>query len=165
MRDEALRLYHLQAVEVWENFCRLHRDLYERTCDEYHALLSGEVEAVEELVSRKELVIADISEWERRRAALIAEMNRASVTVAPITNIKGLLTALAPAEAALPAPALNNLNGLLIDIISRTQEQNRKNQQFLNRALLSLKEIREGFSGKKQYTSYGADGMTRALGR
>lgn len=163
MRDEALRLYHLQAVEVWENFCRLHRDLYERTCDEYHALLSGEVEAIEELVARKEAVMSEITAWESRRASLIEEMNRGLPPTSRINNVRGLLGTLAGAEETIPA--LGNLNNLLIDIINRTQEQNRKNQQFLNRAMLSLKELKDGFAGKKQYTTYGADGMTRALAR
>jgi hypothetical protein len=29
----------------------------------------------------------------------------------------------------------------------------------------TLKEVKQGFSGKKTYTTYGADGMTRAFGR
>jgi flagellar biosynthesis/type III secretory pathway chaperone len=57
------------------------------------------------------------------------------------------------------------LNSLLIDIIHRIQEQNKKNQMFLNKAMLSLREIKQGFTGKKTYTTYGADGMTRAVGR
>ena len=62
-------------------------------------------------------------------------------------------------------PALKNLNALLIDIVQKIQEQNKKNQMFLNRAMLSLREIKQGFTGKKTYSTYGADGMTRANGR
>lgn len=165
MRDQALRLYHSQAVEVWENFCRLHRDLFELTCDEYQALLSGEVEALETLVSRKEAVMADINGWEATRSGLIQDIDRSNIATHPITNIKGLLDLLREPESQMAIPALTNLNSLLIDIITQTHEQNKRNQVFLNRALLSLRDLREGFSGKRQYTTYGADGLSRAPGR
>ena len=62
-------------------------------------------------------------------------------------------------------PALKNLNALLIDIIHKIQEQNKKNQMFLNKAMLSIRDIKQGFTGKKQYTTYGADGQTRTLNK
>jgi flagellar biosynthesis/type III secretory pathway chaperone len=165
MRDQALRLYHSQAVEVWENFCRLHRDLFELTCDEYQTLLSGEVEALETLVTRKEAVMADINAWDAARTSLIQDIDRAQIATYPISNIKDLLDLLREPESQMAIPALTNLNALLIDIITQTHEQNKRNQVFLNRALLSLRDLREGFSGKRQYTTYGADGLSRAPGR
>ena len=164
MRDQALRLYHSQAVEVWENFCRLHRDLFELTCDEYQALLSGEVEALEALVTRKEAVMAEINAWDSTRTSLIQDIDRAQIAAYPIRNIKDLLDLLREPESQM-VTALTNLNALLIDIITQTHDQNKRNQVFLNRALLSLRDLREGFSGKRQYTTYGADGMSRAPGR
>jgi flagellar biosynthesis/type III secretory pathway chaperone len=165
MKDIGLRFKHQAAVEIWENFCQLHHALYELTCDEYQALLSGEIELLEEIISKKEAVMLQINEWENRRSSLIEEMNQANADTDKITNVTGLLKVLAPAEAQLPIPALHNLNSLLIDVITRIQEQNKRNQIFLNRAMSSLREIRDGFSGKRQYTTYGADGMTRSAGR
>lgn len=165
MMDQALRLYHQQAVEVWENFCRLHRDLFERTCDEYQALLSGELESLETLVALKEAIMAEINDWETRRANLIHEMNGSGHLRHKIKNISDLLSALQRPESQLPIPALHNLNALLIDIITRTQEQNKRNQLFLNRALLNIRELKDGFTGKRTYTTYGSDGMTRSGGR
>lgn len=165
MKDMRLRFHHQAAIEIWEQFCRSHHDLYELTCDEYQALLSGEIEALEDIIAKKEAVVATVNHWEAQRATLIATMNAERESGAEITNVTGLLKALAPAEESLPIPALHNLNALLIDVITRIQEQNKRNQVFLNRAMSSLREIREGFSGKKQYTTYGADGMTRAASR
>lgn len=165
MMDEALRLHHLAAIEIWENFCRLHHDLYELTCDEYQVLLSGEIEKLDEVIAKKEVVMTEIARWENYRADLIVTLNKELAADLQITNVTELLNTLQPAEARLPIPALKNLNALLIDVITRVQEQNKRNQQFLNRAMQSLKEIREGFSGKKSYSTYGADGMTRAVAR
>jgi len=165
MMDDTLRLYHTQVVEVWENFCRLHRDLFDLTCDEYQALLSGEIETLEVLVARKEAVMAEINAWEATRAALIEDMNARGASPEPITNVSGLLQALRVPEAQLPIPALTNLNSLLLDIITKTHAQNKRNQLFLNRALLNIRDLREGFSGKRTYTTYGANGMARASGR
>lgn len=165
MKDEALRLYHQQAIEIWEQFCRLHHDLYELTCDEYQALLSGEIENLEPIITSKEAVMNEINNWESSRAALINTLNEKQLSSQVITNVAGLLEALKPAEATLPIPALHNLNSLLIDVITRIQEQNKRNQIFLNRAMASLRDLREGFSGKKQYTTYGANGMTRSAAR
>ena len=165
MMDEALRLYHAEAIEVWENFCRLHHDLYELTCDEYQVLLSGEIESLEDLIAKKEVVIASIGGWETARAELISRMNRDLPAGQQITNVSGLLTTFASAESKLAMPALRNLNALLIDVITRVQEQNKRNQQFLNRAMQSIREIRDGFTGKRNYNTYGADGMTRSAPR
>jgi hypothetical protein len=67
--------------------------------------------------------------------------------------------------AALAIAALQNLNDLLIDVISRIQMQNKKNQLFLSRAMQSLNELKDGFTGKKHFTTYGANGMTRSASR
>lgn len=166
MKDDTLRLYHHQAIEVWENFCRLHKSLLDLTCEEYEALLSGEVEQIESILPRKEAVMAEISQWDATRVALITSLNDSGAADQPVTSVTQLLRVLKSAEARLGVPALANLNALLIDIITKTQEQNKRNQLFLNKAMNNLREIREGFSGKKKtYTTYGADGLTRSAGR
>jgi len=163
--DEVLKLYHQRAVEIWEQFCKLHHDLYELTCDEYQTLLSGEIDKLEELIPRKEALMSEISNWESARADLIAKINASGTATAPVKNVTDLLTLLQPIEDSLTIPALKNLNALLIDVITRIQEQNKRNQLFLNKAMASIRDLRDGFSGKKKFTTYGADGQTRAAGR
>jgi len=165
MKDQALHLYHGRAVEVWEQFCRLHHDLYELTCDEYQALLSGEIDQLEGLIARKQMIVDEVSKWENIRADLIKQMNGDNLIQVSIHSASDLLNVLKPIEATLSIPALHNLNDLLIDVISRIQMQNKRNQLFLNRAMQSLNELKDGFSGKKHFTTYGANGMTRSASR
>jgi flagellar biosynthesis/type III secretory pathway chaperone len=165
MKDQALKIYHSRALEVWEQFCRLHHDLYELTCDEYQALLSGEIDQLEDLIARKQVIVDQVSHWEMIRSQLIEEMNASQYLDSAIKSASDLILVLRPVEAQLTIAALQNLNDLLIDVISRIQVQNKKNQLFLHRAMQSLNEIKDGFSGKKQFTTYGANGMTRSASR
>lgn len=165
MKDETLRLYHQQSIEVWECFCKLHRELYELTCEEYQALLSGEIETLETLVIKKEKIMFQINDWESRRSEMIESLNKSLPSDSKISGVSQLLKLMKEQETQMAIPALKNLNSLLIDIITETQEQNKRNQVFLNKAMMSLREIRQGFGGKKSYTVYGADGMTRSAGR
>lgn len=57
---------------------------------------------------------------------------------------------------------MKKLNLILMDIVEKIQEQNKKNQVFLNKALISLKELKNSFSGGgKKYETYGSNGATR----
>ena len=165
MKDQALKIYHSRALEIWEQFCRLHHDLYELTCDEYQALLSGEIDQLEELIRRKQVIVDQVSEWESIRSQLIVEMNADQNLKLSINSASDLIVAVKSVEAQHAITALQNLNDLLIDVISRIQGQNKRNQLFLHRAMQSLNELKDGFNGKKQYTTYGANGMTRSASR
>jgi flagellar biosynthesis/type III secretory pathway chaperone len=157
--------HYQQALEIWEAFCQEHRELFDLTCEEYLTLLASDIDKLESMLPLKEEIIARIGELEARRARLIEEINQSGAFAAPITRAGELLAAFAELERRQSIPALRNLNSLLVDIIQNIQEQNRKNQVFLNKAMLSLREVKQGFSGKKTFTTYGADGMTRALNR
>jgi flagellar biosynthesis/type III secretory pathway chaperone len=163
-RDEKM-LYYQRAIAVWEVFCQLHRELYDLTCEEYLKLLESDIDKLEAMLPLKDELIRKIGEVERERSDLIDALNDAALFDLRIERAGDLLTAFAPQDRDTGVPALRNLNTLLIDIIQKIQEQNKKNQQFLNKAMLSLRDLRSGFSGKKQYTTYGADGQTRALNR
>ena len=55
---------------------------------------------------------------------------------------------------------LNNFNSLLIDIIQKIQKQNKKNQIFINKAIISLKEIKGSVDGGKNFNTYTQEGLT-----
>lgn len=158
-------LYYQQAVTVWEGFCKLHKELYDLTCDEYITLLASDIEKLETMLPAKEDIIARVSELEKQRAHLILKINESNLFDVEITRAGELLEAFADIDQKSGIPALRNLNSLLIDIINKIQEQNKKNQMFLNKAMLSIRDLKNSFSGKKTYTTYGADGMTRQAGR
>lgn len=159
------KLYYQQAVSVWEGFCQLHKDLYDLTCDEYLTLLESDIDKLETMLPLKEEIIAKIGELEKERAELIDTINSTALFSGTINRAGDLLRVFSELDQSSGIPALKNLNSLLIDIIHKIQDQNKKNQQFLNKAMLSLREVKQGFTGKKQYTTYGADGHTRSLNR
>ena len=164
-RHDEIKLFYQRAISVWEGFCQLHNELYDMTCEEYLTLLESDIDKLETMLTQKEEIIARIAGIEQERSELIERINATQIFKGHISKASELLAAFAEIEAQAALPALKNLNSLLIDIIQKIQEQNKKNQQFLNKAMHSLKEVKQGFSGKKTYTTYGADGMTRALGR
>lgn len=158
-------LYYQRVLSVWENFCFLHKELYDLTCEEYITLLASDIDKLETMIQVKEEIISKIGELEKERSELIDTLNRSGLLPEKINRAGELLASFTDIEQETNVPALRNLNLLLIEIIEQIQEQNRKNQMFLNKAMLSIREIKQGFSGKKTYTTYGADGLTRTLNR
>lgn len=165
VRLDQKKLYYQQAIVVWEGFCQLHKELYDLTCEEYLTLLASDIEKLEGMLPIKEEIIGRIGELEKERANMIEKLNGSRIFSAPILKAGDLLAAFTELDQMSAIPALKNMNSLLLDIVQKLQDQNKKNQMFLNKAMLSLREVKQGFSGKKTYTTYGADGMTRALGR
>jgi flagellar biosynthesis/type III secretory pathway chaperone len=164
-RLDEKNLYYQRVLNVWEGFCQLHKDLYDLTCEEYLTLLESDIDKLETMLPVKEEIISKIGELETERTELIEKLNSTGLFVSKITRAGELLDAFSDMDQQSAIPALRNLNSLLIDIIGKIQEQNKKNQQFLNKAMISLREVKQGFTGKKAYTTYGADGQTRSLNR
>jgi flagellar biosynthesis/type III secretory pathway chaperone len=164
-RLDEQKLFYQRAISIWEEFCHLHKDLYDLTCDEYLTLLESDIDKLEKLLPLKEEIIAKISELEKERTELIDTLNTTALFSNNISRSNELIQAFSVIEKESGIAALKNLNSLLIDIIQKLQDQNKKNQVFLNKAMISLREVKQGFSGKKQYTTYGADGQTRSLHR
>jgi flagellar biosynthesis/type III secretory pathway chaperone len=159
------KIHYLSVLSVWEAFCQLHKELYDLSCEEYLTLLASDIDKLESMLPIKEEIIAKIGELENERAELIEKLNSSGVFANKITKASDLLKAFSDIDADNGIPALRNLNSLLIDIVQKIQEQNKKNQVFLNKAMRSLRELQQGFTGKKTFTTYGADGMTRQLNR
>lgn len=160
------KLYYQQAVLIWEQFCKLHRELLDLTCDEYLVLLASDIDKLESMLPLKEEVIQQIGVIEQERAALIHTLNTKELLGEPLKKVSDLLEYFDDIETQNGVSALKNLNSLLIDTIGQLQEQNKKNQQFLNKAMISIRDIKESFSGKKKpYMTYGSDGMTKSIPR
>lgn len=164
-RLEEKKIYYQDVISVWERFCQLHKDLYDLACEEYLTLLESDIDKLETMLPVKEEIISKIGELDSERTNLIDKINESGLFAAKITRAGELIDSFYDLEAAAAIPALRNFNSLLIDIIQKIQLQNKKNQQFLNKAMISLKEVKQGYSGKKTYSTYGADGQTRPLAR
>ncbi len=156
------KLEYQEVLRIWEGFCAFHKELYDLACDEYVTLLASDIDKLESMLPIKEEIIAKIGELEKERAELVDKLNLKGLN---IKRAGDLMASYEDIDQANGIPALRNLNSLLIDIVTKIQEQNKKNQLFLNKAMLSLREVKQGFSGKKNYTTYGADGLTRSLNR
>jgi len=164
-RLDEKKLYYQQTITIWENFCQFHKELYDLTCEEYLTLLESDIESLEKMLPVKEEIIRKISELEKDRADLINKLNSSALFSPEIKRAWDMLNAFSDLENERSVPILKNLHALLIDIIQKIQEQNKKNQVFLNKAMISIREVKDGFSGKKQFTTYGANGQTRSLNR
>lgn len=159
------KLYYQRVLDIWEGFCQLHKELFDLTCEEYITLLASDLEKLESMIPLKEEIIQRIGELEIERGELVSQINDRNIFPAKILKAGDLLSSFSELDQTNALPALRNLNSLLIDIVEKIQEQNKKNQMFLNKAMASLREVKQGFSGKKTYTTYGADGMARSIGR
>ncbi|HLT22175.1 MAG TPA: flagellar protein FlgN [Bacteriovoracaceae bacterium] len=159
------KLYYHQVLSVWEGFCSLHSQLFDIACDEYLALLASDIDKLEELLPFKEETIAKISDLDLERNKLVETINSKILTDSPLSKASELITFFNDIEAKSGVSALKNLNSLLIDIIEKIQLQNKTNQVFLNKAMISLRDLKRGFKGQKVYSTYGADGRTQTLNR
>jgi flagellar biosynthesis/type III secretory pathway chaperone len=161
--DLRLKFLHERAISIWEKFCILHRDLYDLTSKEYLILLEGQIEPLEQLIQEKDAIIQNVNLVEAEREELINEINSNLEEDKKILKAFELISFFKSNSQNDPFNSLTKLNELLIDIIEKLQSQNKKNQQYLNKAMLSVKELQNNFRGKKNYTTYGSDGLTRSI--
>lgn len=160
--DQTLHLLYFRVTDVWKRFCELHTELLDLTFDEYSFLLKSDIDGIESLTEKKNLVVSAISNLEKVRAGLITELNdylRAH-NQKEIENVRELLDVMSSFESHNNTNHLKRFNELLIDIIEKLQGQNKKNQVFLNKAINSLREIREEALGIKSYSTYNQKGVS-----
>lgn len=149
-----------ELLSIWQNFCQSHTDLYDLTCEEYLYLLESDIEQLEEALERKSSLLESIGLLDNKREELLKELGL--LASKDFATLSEFIQTLETVELTTDAKQLKSYNALLLDIITKIQDQNKKNQLFLNKAILSLKDLKESFSGKKSYKTYGSDGTTKA---
>jgi len=149
-----------ELVDIWQNFCESHTKLYDLTCDEYMHLLESDIDLLETALEEKNALLESISTLDNKRTELLEELSVLSGS--KYETLTSFVDELRAADNNVDAKQLESLNSLLLDIILKIQDQNKKNQLFLNKAIHSLQDLRQSFSGKKSYKTYGADGATKA---
>ncbi len=77
-----------------------------------------------------------------------------------ITNVGELVLLMERFEKEKERRHLFDFNELLIDIIDKIQDQNKKNQLFINKAIISLRSLRRSANGRPHVELYKADGNT-----
>ena len=157
---DTLELYYFRVVDIWKRLCELHSQLFDLTCDEYEALLESRVDDLEKVITKKEETIEKVEIVEDLRSKVILEINFHFANN-QISKASDLLEFMSAYEKESNSELLTNLNKLLVDMIETIQAQNRKNQLFLNKALLSLKDMMSDITGNK-YVTYDKSGDTSA---
>ena len=159
MDQNALKLSfkYNELVTLWADFCEKHRHLYELTAAEYETLLESKIEQLESIIAEKEDVINSVYALEDTRKQLIADFaNLSERKVEKIADIYPVVD-----EMALDSQnTLKKYNDLLLEIIDNIQDQNKKNQVFLNKAIMSLQSLKDQFKGEKSYKTYNNKGST-----
>ncbi len=164
MSENQKALYYYQVTDLWKRFCEEHSTLYNMTCEEYEILLSSNVDSLEDKIQQKEDIILNISALEQVRQQVIEKINAENILDYKIERVRDLLDAFENYEKETNQAHLRNFNDLLIELIENIQAQNKKNQIFINKALNSLREIRESAQGKKSYSTYNSTGKQQNNG-
>ena len=159
MENHRFETLYLKTIDLWQRLCERHSTLFDFTCDENMLLLSSDIDGLEKKLVEKEEVIDSINSLEKIRQELVDELNEMLSGKEKIDSISQLLHCYqSKIESEKKNRHLQKFNDLLVDIIGKVQEQNKKNQIFLNKAIASLKEIREDASGVKSYPLYTSKG-------
>ena len=163
MEDKGkLQNLYYKVVELWKQLCIEHTALLDATFDEYSLLCNSKIDSLEKKIIEKNEIIGKINNLEKMRILLMNEV--AEIASLPenkkISTVSDLLSVMSEYEnSKKEIKHLEKFNALLIDIITKIQEQNKKNQIFINKAISSLQEIREGVIGKISYPTYNAKGQ------
>ncbi len=156
-----LSVFYFKVTDIWKKLCEEHSDLLNLTMEEYGYLLRSDLDALEQKIEQKREVIETIKNLEVLRRETIEEINSV-LTDKEITNYRDLLELMDSFELEKNSGHLRRFNSLLIDIIEKIQVQNKRNQIFINKAVHSLRSLREEASGEKSYQTYGKNGVTRS---
>lgn len=155
--NDKLAILYFEVTDLWKRLCEEHNELFNVTCDEYSLLLRSELDHLEEKLIEKNTIIARINALENVRRELINDLNEL-MPDKNIDSVSKLLDVMTVYEVEKKQKHLFRFNALLIDIIEKIQAQNKRNQLFINKALLSLKQIRLEATGKKNFSTYTSKG-------
>ena len=148
--------FYQTTIKIWNDLCDLHKKLFELTSEEYIHLLSGNVEKVESSIKEKELLISEISTYEEKRKTIVDEIN--NVEQKSIDNFFQLNKYFGDLEIEQNNKHLDKFNHILKEIILNIQKQNKTNQLFINKAIISLDKIKTAGSSTKNYSLYNKNG-------
>lgn len=160
--NESLALLYFQVTDLWKQLCQEHNLLFNLTCDEYSLLLRSELDLLEDKIIEKQICIERITTLEAIRKDLILDLK----DIYPNKEINGvseLLEIMSEYEIENNQKHLRSFNSLLIDIIEKVQTQNKRNQLFINKALINLQQMKLEASGKKKFSTYSKKGSSVSI--
>lgn len=160
--ETSLKIIYFKVTDIWKRFCEEHTLLLDKTFEEYSLLLKSDIETLETIIEEKSEIVKRINFLEHARTRIIEELNQylSSHGQKEVESVGELISVMSTFENENNTKHLFRFNQLLIDVITKIQDQNRKNQIFLNKAINSLKEIREDALGVKNYSTYNKNGIS-----
>ena len=161
--QDMIQIYY-RTTDLWSNLCELHADLFDRTCEEYQLLLENRLEDLEKTIAEKEMIVERVHRLEAVRQKIIDQINAELNGDIKIEKASELLLFLEPISKDIGQNHLAQFNRILIDIIEKIQDQNKKNQIFLNKAIDSIDKLRREVSGQKIFHSYDRLGKVKNVG-
>ena len=161
-RKNELGVIYFQVTDIWRRFCEEHTLLLDKTFEEYSLLLSSDIEKLEAVLAEKQEVIKKINFLEEARTRVIGTLNEylSRHGQKEVESVSELIEVMRFYEEQNNTKHLFRFNELLIDVIEKIQDQNKKNQVFLNKAINNLREIREEAMGVKNYSTYNKNGLS-----
>jgi len=159
LNQDKIKIYYFQFTDIWKLHCELHSELFDLTCDEYMHLLSSNLDELEITVADKNTKIEQIRMNDLERESLLEKIS-IDFPEQKMNSISNIIEFFKDFTPEKESKHLYRFNELLIDIVSKIQAQNKKNQLFINKALSSLRQIREEATGKKSVTTYNSKGLS-----
>lgn len=157
--NHELSFYYQQFSDLWKALCSAQNELYQITCEEYLALLNSDIERVNRLISLKEDVIEHIEVIEQERKDLVQKIaTNQGLDLDSISKFKNVYRILSDALQLDENNALIKYHKLIIELIDKTQLQNKKNRVFLNKALSSIQGLKKDLNGGTRIENYSRTG-------
>lgn len=159
-KEVRLKLKYQEILSLWKEFCNSHTKLYELTCEEYMHLLSSDMDKLEETIDFKQDLIEHINRLDDTRQTLMQDVASINGKGESINSVSRLLQVMQTDKDKSFSIQLDKYNKLLLDIVEKIQDQNKTNQLFLNKAILSLQELKDSFNGNKSFKTYNDKGIS-----
>lgn len=151
---------YFQITGIWQQLCEEHALLFNLTCDEYLLLLDSDLDALETIIEEKNIVIKRIAELEKIRRNFLDQLNNKLGDKDKINSHNDLLNFVGKSSIEKEQKHFNRFNTLLTNIILKIKKQNKRNQIFLRKAMISLSDWKKEAFGEKNFQIYTASGNT-----
>ncbi|TDJ09510.1 MAG: hypothetical protein E2O68_00245 [Deltaproteobacteria bacterium] len=158
MKDNEKIYFYL--TDLWQQLCEEHALLFNLTCDEYLYLLDSDLDSIEKTVAEKNGVITRIAELENIRKDYLRKINAGLKDSEKINSHQDLLKYVGKSTIEKDQKHFARFNTLLIKIIEKIKKQNKRNQIFLRKAMISLSEWKKEAFGENNFQIYNASGKT-----
>ena len=152
--------FYWRSTEIWKRFCDIHSELLDITLEEYNALLEHDLDKIEKKTSEKKNLIEKINTLNKERITLIDDINKTlSDKKDIIKNVSDLLNKMTSLTVGKEKKSLLQFNSILIDLIGKIQNQNKKNHLFINKAVSSIEAIQSNFYNNSPFKNYDSKGI------